>query len=243
MSRQIKQHPAALVTGATRGLGRALVEALLARGAAKVYAAGRNRAALEPVVALDPARVVPVTLDVTDAAQAEAAAQQAGDASLVISNAGVLSSFGVLDAPLENVRRDMDTNFFGTLNVARAFAPVLRRHDGAALVNVLSIAALGSLPMLGGYSASKAAAWSLTQSLRADLGKSGVRVHAVLAGLIDTDMARGFDLPKTSAADVASATLDGIEAGTLDITPDAYSTEAVGVWAGDPRAFAKRFAG
>jgi NAD(P)-dependent dehydrogenase (short-subunit alcohol dehydrogenase family) len=206
-----------------------------------VYAAGRAPAALEATVALDPARVVPVTLDVTDPEQALAAAQKASDASLVINNAGLLSSFGVLASPVADIRRDMDTNFFGQLHVARAFAPVLEKNKGA-LVNVLTVASLASLPILGGYSASKAATWSLTQSLRADLGPRGVSVYGVIAGTIDTDMARAFDVFKNAPADVAAAILDGVEGDNLDITTDPMARDLYALWTGDPRAMAQALA-
>jgi NAD(P)-dependent dehydrogenase (short-subunit alcohol dehydrogenase family) len=173
--------------------------------------------------------------------QLRAAAALAGDVNLVINNAGVLSSTSVLEAAVGDLQRDLETNFFGVLGVARAFVPVLR--PGSAIVNVLSVVSLASAPPLGGYSASKAAAWSLTQSLRAELAPRGVRVHAAFPGPIDTDMIRALDMPKTSPADVARALLDGVAAGSDEIFPDPMAAEIGATWAHDPRAVARRLAG
>jgi NAD(P)-dependent dehydrogenase (short-subunit alcohol dehydrogenase family) len=218
----------ALVTGAGRGLGLALVSDLLRRGAARVYALTRTADSHAALAALDRDRVVPLVADVTNMAQLRAAAARAGTLDLLINNAGVLASTGVLDASVSDLQRDLDTNYFGVLYAARAFVPVLR--PGSAIVNVLSVASLASVPMLGGYSASKAAAWSLTESLRADLAPRGVRVHAAFPGPIDTDMIRDLDLPKTSAADVARAILDGVAGGRDQIFPDPMSAELGARW-------------
>ncbi len=225
-----------LVTGANRGLGRALVHALLARGARKVYAATRDGRAVDP----DP-RVVPLRLDITDAAQARAAAAAAPDVRLLVNSAGVLASMSVLASEPAEIRRDVDVNYYGLLHMARAFAPQLAAGQPAAIVNVLTVAALASMPALGGYSASKAAAWSLTQALRGELRGRGVAVHAAFPGPIDTDMIRSFDLPKTSAADVANAILDGVAAGTEDIAPDPMSLDVLATFQRDPRAIERRF--
>ena len=231
------QDTVTLVTGANRGLGRALVAQLLARGARKVYAATRDG---EPV---DPdKRVVAIRLDITDPTQARAAAQTAPDVRLLINNAGVLASMNVLVSEPADLHRDVDVNYYGLLHMARAFAPQLIASKHAAIVNVLSVAAMASMPALGGYSASKAAAWSLTQALRGELRGKGVAVHAAFPGPIDTDMIRGFDLPKTSAADVAKAILDGVVAGTEDIAPDAMSSDVLATFQRDPRAIERRFA-
>lgn len=235
----------ALVTGANRGLGRALVASLLERGARRVHAAVRDLAAAEDVRALDPERVRPLVLDVTDPAQISAAALAASEVDLLVNNAGSLASYAVLGAAEEAVRRDFEVNFWGVLALARAFEPVLARAaaaGGAAIVNVLSVASLASMPALGGYSASKAAAWSLTQSLRGELAPRGIQVYAAFPGPIDTDMIRTFDMPKTSAAGVARGILAGVEAGTLDIAPDPMSTGVLATWKKDPDAVAQQFA-
>ncbi|MGE5803392.1 MAG: SDR family NAD(P)-dependent oxidoreductase [Gemmatimonadota bacterium] len=214
---------AVLITGANRGLGRALVEEALRRGAARVYAGTR-----QPLTHPDP-RVTPLTLDVTDAAQIQAALRQVESLDILVNNAGLALFDDLSDrATLE---RHLAVNFFGPYGVTHAFLPLLARSRGA-LVNVLSVAALAPLPMIAGYSISKAAAFSLTQSLRALLAGQGISVHAVLAGPIDTDMNRGFDIPKSTPESVARAILDGVEAGEEDIFPDPMSGSMAESWRG-----------
>jgi NAD(P)-dependent dehydrogenase (short-subunit alcohol dehydrogenase family) len=225
----------ALVTGSNRGLGRALVEELHARGAAKIYAASRTGDGVPTL-----ARVVPLALDVTDRASVRAAAAAARDVTLLVNNAGTLASYSVLGADRDGFARDLAVNYYSVLDVVRAFEPNLAR--GAAIANVLSVVSLASMPGLGGYSASKAAAWSLTQSLRGELRAKGIRVHAVFPGPIDTDMIRALDMVKASPAEVARATLDGIAAGADDIAPDAMSRGVLATFAGDPRAVERQFA-
>ena len=232
----------ALVTGANRGIGRALVEELLAQGAVRVYAAARDLNALGPVVALDRSRVRPLGLDITDPADLAAAALAARDITLLINNAGVLDFGSVLDVTDTALRRDMEVNYFGTLAAARAFAPALAANGGGALVNVLTLVALASMPGLGAYNASKAAAWSMTQSLRADLGKRGTKVHAVFPGAVDTDMLKGVEMPKTSPADIARAIVAGVVAGDEDIFPDPMSRQMYAAWAADHKAVERQFA-
>jgi NAD(P)-dependent dehydrogenase (short-subunit alcohol dehydrogenase family) len=236
---QIK-NSAALVTGANRGIGRALVDALLERGARRVYAAARNLSTLDDVARRD-ARVQAIRLDVRDPVEAREAAAIANDVSLLINNAGVLSLGGPADVSLEQVRDNMETNYFGTLNVITAFIPTLERHHGA-IVNMLTLVALASMPGLSAYNASKAAGLSLTQSFRADLAKRGVAVHGVFPGAVDTDMIRAFAMPKTPAIDVARAILDGIEAGVEDIFPDPMSQQVYSAWRHDHKAVEKQFA-
>ena len=236
---QIKES-VALVSGANRGIGRAFVEALLERGARRIYAAGRDRASLDAVVRLDPKRIQPLKLDVTNAAEARAAAAQAQDVSLLINNAGVLALGGLMDLPVETIRGNMETNFFGLLNVTTPFVPALERNRGR-VVNILSMLSLVSIPGVAAYNASKAAGWSLTQSLRVDLGKRGIRVHGVFPGLVDTDMARSWDAPKTPAIDVARATLDGIAADEEDIFPDPMSRQSYAAWREDHKAVERQF--
>lgn len=232
----------ALVTGANRGIGRALVEALLERGAARVYATARREADLEAVAALDPRRVQTLQLDVTKESDISAAAAAARDVTLLINNAGVADFGSLLDAPGEAVRRNVDTNYYGTLHVTRALAPVIEGNGGGAIVNVLTVVALASMPRLGVYNASKAAAWSMTQSLRADLVKRGVDVFAVFPGPVDTDMARNIPVAKTPASEVARAVLDGLEAGTEDIFPDPVSRQVYASWKTDHKAVEREFA-
>jgi len=231
----------ALVTGANRGIGRAYVEILLEHGVRRIYAAARTLSTLDAVVALDTHRIHPVRLDVTNVADARAVAAQAPDVNLVINNAAVLHLGGSADVSLDAVRANMETNFFGTLNVTRAFIPALERNRGA-VVNMLTLVALVSMPVLSAYNASKAAALSLTQSLRADLAKRGVTVHGVFPGAVDTDMIRDFQMPKTSPGDVARAVLAGVAAGDEDIFPDPMAQQVYAAWRQDPKAVERQFA-
>ncbi|RKN75453.1 SDR family NAD(P)-dependent oxidoreductase [Streptomyces klenkii] len=240
-----------LVTGANRGIGRALVSAFLARGARRVHAAARNPAALEPVVAEAPDRVLPLALDLTVPATIDAAAQAASDVTLLVNNAGTHAVGHLLDMDLGAVEDVMRTNCLGTLRVLRAFVPVLERNGGGAVANVISIGAFGGTPSLGGYPASKAALHLMTQAVRADLAPRGIAVHAVFPGPVDTDMldyvARNEpafgDFPRAPVAEVAAAVLDGLEAGEEDIFPDAFAAEVGRVWRADPKAVERRLSG
>ena len=231
----------AVVTGANRGIGLAFVKALLDRGARKVYAAGRDLAALDAIVALDRTRVVSLQLDLLNQKQIREAAAKTGAIDLLVNNAGVAAFGSILSGSPEMVERDMQTNYFGTLNVIRAFAPQIEKSGGGAIVNLLSVVSLANMPALGGYSASKAASWSMTQAVRAELGKKNISVHAVFPGPVDTDMAKGIDLPKTSPQDVARAVLDGVESGQDDITPDSMSRDVHGAWLKDPKGVERQF--
>jgi short-subunit dehydrogenase len=186
--------------------------------------------------------VVAILADVTDREAIAALAKSAGDVTLLINNAGILSFGSILDTPLDAVEAQFGTNFYGPLNVSRAFAPLIERNGGGAIVNILTIVALASMPGLAGYNASKAAAWSMTQSLRGSLAGKGITVHAVFPGPVDTDMAVGVDIPKTGAAEVAQAIVRGIEAGAEDIFPDAMSADVYAAWRSDHKAIEKRFA-
>jgi NAD(P)-dependent dehydrogenase (short-subunit alcohol dehydrogenase family) len=212
---------AVLVTGANRGIGRALVEEALSRGASRVYA-GTRQAWTHP-----DRRVTPLTLDVTDAGQIQAAADAVESLDVLINNAGIwvfddLSDRAALDQHLA-------VNFFGTYGVTQAFLPLLTR-SGGAIVNNVSVMAFAALPLTPAYSVSKAAAFSLTQSLRALLAERGVTVHAVLTGPVDTDMTRGFDIPKASAESVARAIFDGVANGEEEIFPDPMSAAMAESW-------------
>jgi NAD(P)-dependent dehydrogenase (short-subunit alcohol dehydrogenase family) len=210
-----------LVTGANRGIGRALVEEALKRGAKRVYAGTR-----QPFAHSD-GRVTPLTLDVTDAAQTQAAAESVESLDLLINNAGLALYDDLSDrAALE---QHLAVNLFGTYGVTQAFLPLLTRSQGA-IVNVLSVAAFAPLPVIPAYSISKAAGFSLSQSLRALLAGRGVSVHAVLAGPVDTDMSRGLDIPKSSPESVARAIFDGVEKGEDEIFPDPMSESMAESW-------------
>ena len=234
-----------LVTGANRGLGRALVDAALQGGARRVYAAARDPKQLRELVAREAVRVVPLALDVTNAVSLAAAAEQAPDVSVLFNNAGVLASYNLLSSKLDDVNRDFATNCFGTLAATKAFLPALQRAgatNGAAVVNVLSLVSLCNMPALGGYSASKAAAFSITQALRYELGKLKISVHGVFAGAIDTDMVRAMDMAKTSPADVARAIVSGLEQGVEDIFPDPMSQGLFATWRREPKELERQLA-
>jgi NAD(P)-dependent dehydrogenase (short-subunit alcohol dehydrogenase family) len=207
----------ALVTGANRGLGAAFARALLERGAAKVYAAARD-----PETITDPA-LTPIALDVTDPAAVAAAAEQCGDVTLLINNAGI--SRGPA-ADLDGARAEMEVNYFGTLAMSRAFAPVLGRNGGGALVNILSVLSWITFPRVTTYAASKAAAWSLTNALRLELLEQGTQVVGVHAGYIDTDMVAGLTEPKISPETAVAAALDGLESGAYEVLADDVSKQA-----------------
>jgi NAD(P)-dependent dehydrogenase (short-subunit alcohol dehydrogenase family) len=212
-----------LVTGANRGIGQALVTEALNRDARRVYAGTRQRLA-HP----DP-RVTPLTLDVTNPAHIQAAADQVESLDVLVNNAGIWLFDDLSDRAM--LERHLAVNLFGTWGVTQAFLPMLIRSEGA-IVNNVSLMALAALPLTPAYSVSKAAAFSLTQSLRALLAGQGVRVHAVLTGPVDTDMTRGFDIPKAAPEQVAQAILDGVEAGEEDIFPDPMSASLAEGWRG-----------
>jgi NAD(P)-dependent dehydrogenase (short-subunit alcohol dehydrogenase family) len=211
-------HAVVFVTGANRGLGLALVHALLAKGAAKVYAGVRDPASFNVPGA------VPVRLDVTDAAQVTAAAAACGDVDLLINNAGIAHMFDYLDATAIDRGRDMfETNFFGVLRMSQAFTPVLRANGGGALVNILSVASWVNAAPLSLYAATKSAAWGLTNGLRNSLADQGTLVTGVHVGFMDTDMTDGIDFPKSSPQAVAATIIAGIEAGLTEVLADDIS--------------------
>jgi NAD(P)-dependent dehydrogenase (short-subunit alcohol dehydrogenase family) len=220
----------AVVTGANRGLGRAFVEQLLARGAKRVYAGTRDPSKLRDVVASSGGRVVALHIDLNDPISIAAAANIAKDVTLLINNAGALEFGSQVSADLAGIRKDFETNYFGTLQVTRAFVPALEANKNGAIVNVLAIVSLVSIPGLGGYSASKAAAHSLTLGLRGELSKRGISVHGAYPGPMDTDMTKRIDRPKARASEVASATLASVEAGDNYIFPEPMSSQVYEGW-------------
>jgi NAD(P)-dependent dehydrogenase (short-subunit alcohol dehydrogenase family) len=225
---------AVLVTGANRGIGQALVEEALRRGATRVYAGTR-----QPLAHSD-GRVTPVTLDVTDATQIHAAVESVESLDVLINNAGVALYDDLSDRAV--LERHLAVNLFGTYGVTLAFLPLLTRSRGA-VVNVVSDTAFAALPLVPAYSISKAAAFALSQSWRALLAGRGVSVHAVIAGPVDTDMTRGFDIPKASPESVARGIFDGVENGDEDIFPDPASETLADSWrTGAAKALERRYA-
>lgn len=224
---------AILVTGANRGIGRAFVAEALGRGARRVYAGTRD-----PFRPSDE-RVVPVVLDVTNAAQIREAAAKAESLDVLINNAGIALPDDLSDPAM--LERHLAVNLFGTHAVTQAFLPALIR-SGGAVINNLSVNALVPLPSIPAYSISKAAAFNLTQSLRAVLAPQGVRVHAVLTGPVDTDMTQGLDIPKSTPQSVASAVFDALERDEEDIFPDPVSQSIAQRWASTASALERQYA-
>jgi NAD(P)-dependent dehydrogenase (short-subunit alcohol dehydrogenase family) len=222
----------ALVTGANRGLGLAFAESLLAAGARKVYAAARDpsRITLEGVT--------PVRLDITDEQQVGAAVQSCGDVTLLINNAGVAQRSSLLEPhSAASMRAELDTNFFGTWAMSRAFARVLKANGGGALVNMLSVLSWLSIPELGAYCASKSAAWSLTNGLRKELRSQGTLVVGVHASYIDTDMASHIPSPKISPREVARQVLEAIEEGREEVLADPRTRQVKAGFTAEPSVY------
>jgi len=212
------QNAVALVTGANRGIGAVFAQALLARGARKVYAGARD-----PSQVMGP-DVVPLRLDVTKDADVATAAAQCRDVTIVVNNAGVARYGTLLAEPaLAEIREQMEANVFGVLRMGRAFAPVLAAHGGGALLNVLSVASWISRPPLSGYGATKSAAWALTNGLRHELQGQGTQVLGLHMGFVDTDLTRGLDVPKLTPQAVVDAALDALEAGESEVLADELS--------------------
>lgn len=208
-------HATVLITGANRGLGLAFARAALARGARKVYAGARDPASVTL------AGVVPIRLDVTKPEQIAAAARELGDVTLLVNNAGIAALGGFLaEDSLESAQRHLDTNFFGPLRMTRAFAPVLAKNGGGAILNVLSIGSWINGPMLGSYAMSKSAAWAMTNGTRIELAAQQTQVLALHAGFIDTDLTAGLNAPKSAPDDIVRITYDALEAGASEVLAD-----------------------
>jgi NAD(P)-dependent dehydrogenase (short-subunit alcohol dehydrogenase family) len=206
-----------LVTGTNRGIGAEFVAQLKARGARKIYATSRQAS---PVVVEG---VVPIQLDITDPSQIQAAADLAGDAQILINNAGISTGTSVISGAVTDIRREMDTNFFGPLLMTQAFAPILKANGGGAILNVVSALSWFTVPGASAYAASKSAVWSLTDSARLELAEQGTHVVGVYMGLVDTDMAAGVQAPKISPTALAAAGLDAIESGLDEVLADDWA--------------------
>ena len=222
----------ALVTGANRGIGKQFVLELLDRGAAKVYATARRPETLQ----FDDSRVVPLRLDLLDAHSIAEAAATASDVTLLVNNAGISTGATLLGSDLTDVRREMDTHFWGTLGVIREFAPVLAQ-GGGAIVNVLSALSWFAAPGAGPYAAAKAAEWNMTNGVRLELAAQGTFVQGVLLGAADTDIMADYEGPKIDPRSVARASLDGLEAGSIEVVVDEWTAMVKASLAGDPAPF------
>lgn len=226
-----------LVTGANRGIGKGYVEECLEAGAKKVYLAVRKPESVNDLVAENPGKVEVLKLDVTKTDDIKAAAQKATDVTVLISNAGVLMGGRVQDSNIvAHARAEMEANYFGPLALLQAFAPVLKANGGGAFVCVSSIAGLIPFPSIPTYSASKAAMHFLIMESRMELAAQGTKVFGVYPGPVETDMAKGIDMPKVSANHVALETLKALKAGTEDIMPDPYAVEQYNLYKKDPKA-------
>ena len=224
-----------LITGANRGIGRALVDEALRRGAKRVYAGTRSG-----VLQNTDSRVIPLTLDVTNLSQIQRAAEEVGNLDVLINNAGI-ALYDDLSS-VEALEQQLGVNLFGMLNMTRTFLPLLKRSQGA-IVNNLSLVALAPLPIIPAYSISKAAASNATQSLRAMLAGKSVTVHSVFLGPVDTDMNRGFNIPKVSAESAAQGIFDGLEKNEEDIFPDPVSQSIAEGWrTGVAKVFERQYA-
>jgi NAD(P)-dependent dehydrogenase (short-subunit alcohol dehydrogenase family) len=222
----------ALVTGANRGLGLSFAKALVEMGAVKVYAAARNPEA----VTLK--GVVPLKLDVTSDEDVAAVARAAGNVNLLVNNAGIARPGGFLaDGAVEAAREQFEVNFVGPLRMTRAFAPILAKNGGGAIINVLSVASWMNGPGLATYGVSKSAAWALTNGLRIELGQQGTQVVGLHAGFIDTDLARNVDAPKSSPEEIARTTLDALELGEGQVLADEITRQVHRGLSADPPAY------
>ena len=222
------------ITGANRGLGLAFAREALARGARKVYAAARDPA----TVTL--AGVVPVKLDVTNAEEVAAAARAAGDVTVLINNAGIAATGGFLaENSIESAQRHLETNLYGPIRLTQAFAPILARNGGGAILNVLSIASWINGPLLGNYGMSKSAAWAMTNGTRIELRDQNTQVLALHVGFIDTDLTAGFDVPKQSPESVAKTALAALEDGASEVLADERTREVHRGLSAEPAVYLK----
>jgi NAD(P)-dependent dehydrogenase (short-subunit alcohol dehydrogenase family) len=233
----------ALVTGANRGIGEAFVRALLAAGAARVYVGARDPDSAAHLAAEAPGRAVPIRLDVTRPDQIEAAAAKCGDVSILINNAGAFLNQRLIGADsLDAAREEMEVNYFGPVGMARAFAPILAKNGGGAIVNVLSSGGLVAVPAMGGYSPSKFAGRAATTCVRAELAGQGTQVTALIVGSVDTRMAAHVAGRKERPEDIAAAGLNAIRRGIDELDTDAMAIEVRASLARDPKALERGMA-
>lgn len=236
------QDAVALVTGANGGIGKHYVQGLKAAGVKRIYAGARNLDALKEIVELDPERVVPIALDITDEASVTAAVEKCQDVTVLINNAGVGFNQRFLTADLAKMRAEMEVNYFGTFLMCRAFAPVLKANGGGAIINMLTILAKVNFPLNASYSASKAAALSLTQGIRAELATQGTLVVAVMPGTVDTGMSKAFPPPKVAPEEVVRAALQAVDDDVEDVYPGEQAQDMEVQLLSNPKAVEKGMA-
>jgi len=237
------QDSVALVTGANRGIGRAFVEALIKAGAKKVYATARKAESVQDLVDSHPNVVESLPLDISKPDQVSAAASKAADVTLLVNNAGVANGSFVLGSPdTSGFKKDVEVNLFGTTDMIRKFAPGIESNGGGAIVVLNSVASLVNFPLFGGYSASKAALHSVTQSVRGELASKDILITGVYPGPIDTDMAKPLDMEKEPPSAVAEATLAGLAAGAEEVFPDAMAKDLASNFKSDWKAVEKSVA-
>ena len=230
----------ALVTGANGGIGKHYVEALQKAGVTRIYVCARNPEKVAEMVSMEPERIIPVALDVTEERSIAAAAILCQDVTLLINNAGIAKYQGLIAAPdLSSARAEMEVNYFGTLAMCRAFAPILKANGGGAIINMQSILSRINFPRNGGYSASRAASLSMTQGIRAELMAQGTLVVAVMPATVDTDMSKNDPPPKVSPNEVAASALQAVNDGIEDIYPGELATSIAAQLTSDPKAVEK----
>jgi NADP-dependent 3-hydroxy acid dehydrogenase YdfG len=233
----------ALVSGANRGIGKAITLELLNKGVAKVYAGARNVETLSELVSLHGDRVVPMQLDVTDDNSIQRAATSIETLDILVNNAGVFALGGILsDAAISSLKDNLDINVWGLIKLSNAVYSKLAQSTGSAIINISSLAGLGNMPMAATYSVSKAAVHSITQGMRAELSDQNTLVMGVYPGPIDTDMAAGLEMDKDSPSNVAQAIVAGLTNGTEDVFPDVMSQQAGNFYLSSPKAVEQEFA-
>lgn len=227
-----------LITGANRGIGKSLVQSALDKGVAKIYATYRDSSKMTD---FGDHRVIPLELDITNKLQIAQLIERTSDTQILMNNAGVLSAGTLLEGEVKGMENDMNVNYFGTINMMRAFAPILQKNNPACIVNIVSIAAYSPLPTIAGYAASKAALFSATLSARIELAKKGITVHMVNPGAINTDMNKGSDWDMPAPDGVATIIWDKVEAGELEIVPDEMGRGMFNAWKEEPSKLAEIF--
>nr|WP_294927410.1 SDR family oxidoreductase [uncultured Flavobacterium sp.] len=227
-----------LITGANRGIGKSLVEAALEKGARKIYATSRD---LKKLPDFGDERVVALELDITDKSQISLIIEKTQDVQILINNAGTFNQGTILEGEISGMEYDMKTNYYGTINMMRAFAPILENNAPSKIVNIISIVAYSPLPSIAGYSASKAALFSATLSARTELAKKGISVHMVNPGAIDTDMNKGSDWEMPAPKGIAKIILDNVELDELEIIPDELGLGMFNAWKEEPSKLAEMF--